>query len=118
MNLQKDLFDVMRDEDERGSAAPRAQPLEEGDKVFTRDGIETMLNRRATAVAYDGTHFAVTLDDGTRLVADGFLVAVGRAPAIPPGTSAMYGSALAAPLGGTLSKASHEHSASREMRSS
>jgi dihydrolipoamide dehydrogenase len=61
---------------------------------FTRDGIETMLNRRASAVAHDGTHFAVTLDDGTRLIADGLLVAVGRAPAIPPGTLERAGIAL------------------------
>ena len=36
----------------------------------------------------------------------------------PPGIRARYGKSFAAPLGGTLSNASHEHTTSRAMRSS
>ncbi|HEY0614887.1 MAG TPA: FAD-dependent oxidoreductase [Candidatus Elarobacter sp.] len=61
---------------------------------FTRDGIGTMLERRATQVAHENGTFTVTLDDGTTLGGDGLLVAVGRAPNIPPGTAEKAGIAL------------------------
>lgn len=35
-----DLLNVMGDEHERGSAAPRAEALEEGEQVLARDGVE------------------------------------------------------------------------------
>jgi dihydrolipoamide dehydrogenase len=61
---------------------------------FERDGIHTLLNRRATKVAYDAGTFTVTLDDGTTLAGDGLLVAVGRSPNIPAGTTDRAGIAL------------------------
>ena len=61
---------------------------------FARDGIDSMLNRRATAVAYDGTNFAVTLDEGTTLAGDGLLVAIGRVPVVPAGATERAGIAL------------------------
>jgi len=56
-------------------------------KSFERDGIRVLLNHRATNVAYDANTFTVTLDDGTTLASDGLLVAVGRSPNIPAGTT-------------------------------
>jgi dihydrolipoamide dehydrogenase len=61
---------------------------------LARDGIDTMLNRRATAAAYDGTSFTVTLDDGTTLAGDGLLIAIGRVPVVPAGTTERAGIAL------------------------
>jgi dihydrolipoamide dehydrogenase len=63
-------------------------------KSFQRDGIEVRLERRATKVAHDGTTFTVTLDDGATLRGDGLLVAIGRRPNIPAGTTDRAGIAL------------------------
>ncbi len=49
-----------------------------------RDGMTTLLESRATAVAHDGAEFAVTAGDRT-LRADGLLVAVGRTANVPAG---------------------------------
>jgi pyruvate/2-oxoglutarate dehydrogenase complex dihydrolipoamide dehydrogenase (E3) component len=61
---------------------------------FERDGIHVLLERRAMKVAYDGAAFHVTLDDGTTLEGDGLLVAIGRRPNIPAGTTDRAGIAL------------------------
>jgi dihydrolipoamide dehydrogenase len=61
---------------------------------FARDGIEVRLQRRGTKVAYDGATFVVTLDDGSTLDGDGLLVAIGRRPNIPAGTTDRAGIAL------------------------
>jgi dihydrolipoamide dehydrogenase len=61
---------------------------------FKRDGITTLLERRAKKVAYDAGTFTVTLDDGAVLSADALLVAVGRRPNIPAGTADKAGIAL------------------------
>jgi dihydrolipoamide dehydrogenase len=61
---------------------------------FTRDGIETRLERKGKEVAYDGTTFTVTLDDGMALTGDGLLVAIGRRPNVPDGTAQRAGIAL------------------------
>jgi pyruvate/2-oxoglutarate dehydrogenase complex dihydrolipoamide dehydrogenase (E3) component len=53
---------------------------------FRRDGVGTLIGRRATRVAYHGGTFTATLDDGSTLDGDGLLVAVGRAPNVPGGT--------------------------------
>ncbi|MDB5069334.1 MAG: mercuric reductase, partial [Candidatus Eremiobacteraeota bacterium] len=63
-------------------------------KSFARDGITTLLERRATKVAYDAGTFTVTLDDGRQLTGDGLLVAIGRRPNIPAGTTGKAGIAL------------------------
>jgi dihydrolipoamide dehydrogenase len=63
-------------------------------RSFTRDGIEVRLQRRGTKVAYDGEMFVVTLDDGSTLDGDGLLVAIGRRPNIPAGTTERAGIAL------------------------
>ncbi|MDP9104505.1 MAG: FAD-dependent oxidoreductase [Candidatus Eremiobacteraeota bacterium] len=63
-------------------------------KSFERDGIRVLLNHRATKVAYDAHTFTVTLADGTTLAGDGLLVAVGRRPNIPGGTTDRAGIAL------------------------
>ncbi|HEY0393041.1 MAG TPA: FAD-dependent oxidoreductase [Candidatus Elarobacter sp.] len=63
-------------------------------KSFARDGITTMLERKATKVAHDAGAFTVTLDDGATLTADGLLVATGRRPNIPAGTTGNAGIAL------------------------
>ncbi len=63
-------------------------------KSFARDGIRTVLEHRATKVAYDAGTFTVTLDDGTELNGDGLLVAVGRSANIPHGTTDRAGIAL------------------------
>jgi pyruvate/2-oxoglutarate dehydrogenase complex dihydrolipoamide dehydrogenase (E3) component len=63
-------------------------------RSFTRDGIDVRLQRRGTNVAYDGSTFVVTLDDGSTLDGDGLLVAIGRRPNIPDGTSDRAGIAL------------------------
>ncbi|HEY6236420.1 MAG TPA: FAD-dependent oxidoreductase, partial [Candidatus Elarobacter sp.] len=63
-------------------------------KSFERDGIRVLLNHRASKVAHDAGTFTVTLDDGTTLTGDGLLVAVGRAPNIPDGTTDRAGIAL------------------------
>lgn len=63
-------------------------------KSFQRDGIEVRLERRATKVAHDGETFTVTLDDGATLRGDGLLVAIGRVPNIPAGTTDRAGIAL------------------------
>jgi pyruvate/2-oxoglutarate dehydrogenase complex dihydrolipoamide dehydrogenase (E3) component len=56
-------------------------------KSFARDGITTLLQRKAAKVSHDAGTFTVTLDDGTTLTADGLLVATGRSPNIPAGTT-------------------------------
>lgn len=61
---------------------------------LARDGISVMLEHKAAKVAHDGRTFTVTLDDGTALEADGLLVAIGRSPNIPPGTTDKAGIAL------------------------
>jgi dihydrolipoamide dehydrogenase len=53
---------------------------------FARDGITVLLGTRATAVAYEGGEFRVTVG-GRVLRGDGLLVAVGRAPNVPPGAA-------------------------------
>jgi pyruvate/2-oxoglutarate dehydrogenase complex dihydrolipoamide dehydrogenase (E3) component len=63
-------------------------------KSFARDGISVMLERKAARVAHEGGTFTVTLDDGSTLDGDGLLVAIGRAPNIPPGTTDKAGIAL------------------------
>ena len=63
-------------------------------RSFERDGIATMLERHATRVAYDGSTYTITLDDGATLTGDGLLVAIGRRPNIPAGTSDKAGIAL------------------------
>jgi dihydrolipoamide dehydrogenase len=63
-------------------------------KSFERDGIITMLERKATKVAYDAGTFTVTLTDGTTLAGDGLLLAIGRRPNIPDGTVERAGIAL------------------------
>ncbi len=63
-------------------------------KSLTGDGVRAMLNHRATKVAHDANTFTVTLDDGTTLTGDGLLVAVGRSPNIPDGTTGRAGIAL------------------------
>jgi dihydrolipoamide dehydrogenase len=59
-----------------------------------RDGMTVMLERRAVRVQHDGSRFAVTLDDGTTLDAEGLLVAIGRRPNVPPGAAERAGIAL------------------------
>jgi len=61
---------------------------------FERDGIATLLERKGTKVAYDAGTFTVTLDDGSAHSADGLLVAIGRRPNIPAGTTDKAGIAL------------------------
>ena len=61
---------------------------------FERDGIDVRLERRATKVAHDGATFSVTLNDGATLRGDGLLVAIGRKPNIPDGTTDRAGIAL------------------------
>jgi dihydrolipoamide dehydrogenase len=61
---------------------------------FERDGITTILNRKATKVAYGAGTFRVTLSDGTTLTGDGLLIAIGRRPNIPAGTVERAGIAL------------------------
>jgi pyruvate/2-oxoglutarate dehydrogenase complex dihydrolipoamide dehydrogenase (E3) component len=61
---------------------------------FERDGVATLLERRASSVAHDGKEFSVTLDDGSTLAGDGVLVAIGRRPNIPAGTTERAGIAL------------------------
>jgi pyruvate/2-oxoglutarate dehydrogenase complex dihydrolipoamide dehydrogenase (E3) component len=63
-------------------------------RSFTRDGIDVRLQRRGTNIAYDGSTFVVTLDDGATLDGDGLLVAIGRRPNIPDGTTERAGIAL------------------------
>jgi dihydrolipoamide dehydrogenase len=63
-------------------------------KSFVRDGITTMLERKAVKIAHDAGAFTVTLDDGTSLTSDGLLLAVGRRPNIPDGTTDKAGIAL------------------------
>jgi dihydrolipoamide dehydrogenase len=63
-------------------------------KSFARDGIRSLLNHRATRIAYDAGTFTVTLHDATTLTGDGLLVAVGRSPNIPDGTADRAGIAL------------------------
>ncbi|MDQ6925983.1 MAG: FAD-dependent oxidoreductase, partial [Candidatus Eremiobacteraeota bacterium] len=46
-------------------------------KSFARDGIRSVLNHRATKVAYDAGTFTITLDDESTLTGDGLLVAMG-----------------------------------------
>ncbi len=61
---------------------------------FVRDGISIVLQHRATNVAYEAGTFTVTLDDGSTRAGDGLLVAVGRQPNIPHGTTDRAGIAL------------------------
>lgn len=63
-------------------------------KSFARDKIRILLKKRATKAAYDAGAFTLTLDDGTTLHGDGLLVAVGRRPNIPDGTTDRAGIAL------------------------
>lgn len=63
-------------------------------KSFVRDGITVQLERKAAKVAYDAGTFTVTLDDGSVLAGDGLLVAIGRRPNIPAGTTDKAGLAL------------------------
>jgi pyruvate/2-oxoglutarate dehydrogenase complex dihydrolipoamide dehydrogenase (E3) component len=63
-------------------------------KSFGRDGIDVRLERRATKVVYDGMAFTVSLNDGATLRGDGLLVAIGRRPNIPAGTTDRAGIAL------------------------
>ena len=63
-------------------------------RSFARDGIDVRLQRRGTKVSYDGATFTVTLDDGATLDGDGLLVAIGRRPNIPDGTTDRAGIAL------------------------
>jgi dihydrolipoamide dehydrogenase len=68
------------------NAASRVMAGEEPDASdvlrasLERDGIAVVVNARATAVAYDGGIFSVTLGDGRTFEAEGLLVATGRAP--------------------------------------
>jgi pyruvate/2-oxoglutarate dehydrogenase complex dihydrolipoamide dehydrogenase (E3) component len=48
------------------------------DKAFESDGVTVHKGSRATSVEYDGTQFAVVVDDGHRLVGQKLLVATGR----------------------------------------
>ena len=59
-----------------------------------RDGMQVLLGRRATHVAHDGARFTVTLDNDSTLEAEALLVAVGRRPVVPPGTTERAGIAL------------------------
>jgi dihydrolipoamide dehydrogenase len=59
-----------------------------------RDGMRVLLEHSASHVVYDGEAFTVTLDDGTKLVAEGLLVATGRRPNVPDGTTERAGIAL------------------------
>jgi pyruvate/2-oxoglutarate dehydrogenase complex dihydrolipoamide dehydrogenase (E3) component len=61
---------------------------------FERDAMHVLLNRKGTKVAYGGATFHVTLDDGSTLDGDGLLVAIGRRPNIPAGTTDRAGIAL------------------------
>ena len=61
---------------------------------FKRDGIAVLLEHRATKVAHDAGTFTITLDDGKQLTGDGLLVAIGRRPNIPAGTTGKAGIAL------------------------
>jgi dihydrolipoamide dehydrogenase len=61
---------------------------------FARDGIDVRLQRRGVKVGYDGATFTVTLDDGSTIDGDGLLVAIGRRPNIPDGTTERAGIAL------------------------
>ncbi|HYW52839.1 MAG TPA: FAD-dependent oxidoreductase, partial [Dongiaceae bacterium] len=63
-------------------------------KSFARDGMTTLLQRKAAKVLHDAGTFTVTLDDGNTLTADGLLVATGRSPNIPAGTTDKAGIAL------------------------
>jgi dihydrolipoamide dehydrogenase len=63
---------------------------------FKRDGISLLTKRQTRAVAYDANArtFTLTLDDGSELSGDGLLVAVGRSPNIPAGSTDRAGIAL------------------------
>jgi dihydrolipoamide dehydrogenase len=61
---------------------------------FKRDGVMTLLEHKATKVAHGAGTFTVTLSDGGALTADGLLVAIGRRPNIPAGTTDKAGIAL------------------------
>jgi dihydrolipoamide dehydrogenase len=60
-------------------AAPLGDALGE---VLHRDGIELVMNARATAARRDGTEFVLGLDDGSALRGDRLLVATGRRPRV------------------------------------
>jgi dihydrolipoamide dehydrogenase len=59
-----------------------------------RDGMRVHLERTASRIAYDRGTFTLTLDDGTQLEGEGFLLAVGRRPNVPDGTTDRAGIAL------------------------
>jgi pyruvate/2-oxoglutarate dehydrogenase complex dihydrolipoamide dehydrogenase (E3) component len=59
-----------------------------------RDGMQVLLGRCATNVAYDGRTFVVGLDDGKSVEGEGFLIATGRAPNVPQGAVERAGIAL------------------------
>jgi pyruvate/2-oxoglutarate dehydrogenase complex dihydrolipoamide dehydrogenase (E3) component len=60
-------------------AAPLGDALGE---VLHRDGVELVLNARATAAGRDDTEFVLELDDGSELRGDHLLVATGRRPRV------------------------------------
>ena len=60
-------------------AAPLGDALGE---VLHRDGIELVMNARATAARRDDTEFVLGLDDGSELRGDRLLVATGRRPRV------------------------------------
>jgi dihydrolipoamide dehydrogenase len=59
--------------------APLGEALGE---VLRRDGIELILNTRATAARKDGEDYVLELDDGRELRGDRLLVATGRRPRV------------------------------------
>jgi dihydrolipoamide dehydrogenase len=60
-------------------AAPLGDALGE---VLQRDGIELVMNARATGARRDDTDFVLVLDDGDELRGDRLLVATGRRPRV------------------------------------
>ena len=67
-----------------GHVLPReATPLGEAlGEVLHRDGIELVMNTRATAARRDGSDYVLQLDDGSELRGDRLLVATGRRPRV------------------------------------
>ena len=66
-----------------GRLAPRAEPELAAwmGRVFADEGMDAVA-QRATTVERDGADKVVVCDDGTRLVSDAILVAVGRSPRV------------------------------------
>ena len=92
--LDSEVTIVAREERIAGREEPEVSAVLA--KSFERDKIRVLTRRQARKVAYDANArtFALTLDDGTELSGDGLLVAVGRAPNIPDGTTGRAGIAL------------------------